>query len=113
MPREYKLYLTDILDAVDWLVASTDALTYDEFAANRMLRQAAERNCEIIGEAAKGVPAEIRRQLAEVDWKGMTNLRDVMAHRYHRLDYAIIWDAIRNYLPRDAQAIREYLNRMD
>jgi uncharacterized protein with HEPN domain len=60
MPREYKLYLTDILDAVDWLTASTPGITYDEFASNRMLRQAAERNCEIIGEAAKGVPEEIR-----------------------------------------------------
>lgn len=109
MPREYKLFLNDILDAIDWLAASTAGLIYDEFAANRMLRQAAERNCEIIGEAAKGVPEEIRGKLVEVNWKGMMNLRDVVAHRYHRLDYAIIWDAIKNDLPADAKVIREYL----
>jgi len=111
MPREFKLYLEDILDAIEWLTADTSGISLDEFANNRTLRQAAERNCEIIGEAAKGVPQDVREQLAAVDWKGMINLRDVVAHRYHRLDHSIIWDTIKNHLPGIAQAIRSYLSR--
>jgi uncharacterized protein with HEPN domain len=55
-------------------------------------------NLEVIGEAAKNVPDEIRAKIA-VDWKKIAGLRDVLIHGYFGIDLEIIWDVVENKLP--------------
>ncbi|MCH7472832.1 DUF86 domain-containing protein [bacterium] len=112
MSRGYRLYLSDIIDSTSWLIEQTSALSFDQFMSDRALRQAAERNCEIIGEAAKRIPDEIKAKMCDVDWRGLANLRDVVIHRYHRLDHAIIWDAINNEFTVALEGIRDYLESL-
>jgi uncharacterized protein with HEPN domain len=53
----------------------------------------------VLGEAAKAVPAEVRAQHPEVEWRGMAGLRDVLAHEYFGVDDEVIWDVVKNKLP--------------
>jgi uncharacterized protein with HEPN domain len=57
------------------------------------------RNFGIIGEAAKGVPPEVRGLDPSIPWRELTGLRDVVVHQYYRLEPGVMWEAVENLLP--------------
>ncbi len=63
----------------------------DDFDKDAILRRAAERLLEIIGEAANALADETRRQYPEVPWSDIRRLRIVLAHHYHRVDPSQVW----------------------
>ena len=58
MPRDYKAYINDILEAIDRIESYTTDLTFDDFSESRLYQDAVVRNLEIIGEAVKRVQVE-------------------------------------------------------
>jgi uncharacterized protein with HEPN domain len=78
----------------------SSGLELEAFLADEMAFDATLRNLEVLGEAAKGIPQEVRERNPEVDWKGVAGLRDVLAHAYFALDDATLWDIVRNKVPR-------------
>ncbi len=69
------------------------------------------RNLEIIGEASKNLPEEIKKRYTEVPWEEMYRLRNRVTHEYFGVDYDIIWDIVTNYLPQNEKAIVDLLNK--
>ncbi|MBM4324677.1 MAG: DUF86 domain-containing protein [Deltaproteobacteria bacterium] len=67
------------------------------------------RNLEIIGEAIKKLPEDIRLKYPEVEWKKIAGLRDILIHEYFGVDHEIIWDIIQNKLPLLKEQIRQML----
>ena len=57
------------------------------------------RNLEIIGEAAKNIPADVRNKSSDIEWKKISGLRDILAHEYFGVDMEVLWDIITNKLP--------------
>jgi uncharacterized protein with HEPN domain len=57
------------------------------------------RNLEVLGEAAKNIPDEIRVRYPHVPWRRIAGLRDVLAHQYFGLEDATLWDVVRQQLP--------------
>lgn len=57
------------------------------------------RNLEIIGEAAKNVPDEVRQQYPFVEWRKITGFRDIAAHQYFSISDSILWDIVQNKIP--------------
>jgi uncharacterized protein with HEPN domain len=106
MPRDYKVYLDDILQAITKVREYTAGFSMVELAGDTKTFDAVVRNLEVIGEAAKGVPEAIRFQHPEVDWKRISGLRDILIHQYFGVDAQIIWDIIQNKLPTLEQQIR-------
>ncbi len=99
MPADYKAYLDDILSAIGRIEAYTAKITYEDFEKNSMASDAVIRNLEIIGEAAKRIPAEIRRKYPDVEWKKIAGLRDILIHEYSSINLKIVWDVVANKLP--------------
>jgi uncharacterized protein with HEPN domain len=99
MLRDYRAFLNDILAAIGDISDFTAGLSLPTFAADKKTFQAALRSLEIIGEAVKNVPEALRAKHGKVDWKLFAGLRDVLIHRYFRVDPEIIWDVIQNKLP--------------
>ena len=99
MPRDYLNYIQDILTAIDKIKRYVHDSDYDEFRADEKLVDAVVRNLEIIGEAAKNVPLEIRNKYPGIEWKKVSGFRDLLAHSYFGVDLEIVWDIVKNKLP--------------
>ena len=99
--RTYKLYFDDILIAIDRIFEYTQGYDFITFKHDYKTVDAVIRNFEIIGEAAKNIPIEIKEQYPNVPWNEMYSLRNRISHAYFGIDYEIIWDIITNYLPQN------------
>lgn len=107
MSRDYKVYLEDILEAIGRIRTYTAGLSADSFAADNKTLDAVLRNLEVIGEAVKCIPDEVRLQHLHVEWKKMAGLRDILIHHYFGIDAEIIWDVVQNKLPELERQIRD------
>ena len=74
-------------------------MNFDDFKNDRKTIDAVVRNLEIIGEAARNIPDEIKNKYQNVDWKGMIGLRNRIAHGYFGINLTIIWEILKQELP--------------
>lgn len=110
MSRSWRLFLEDILEASDRVLRYSKGMDPTTFSADEMAYDAVLRNLQIIGEAAKAVPADVRQAHPEVDWKGMAGLRDVLAHAYFGLDDETLWDVVTTKVPQLRNQVRRILD---
>ncbi|MBI4962297.1 MAG: DUF86 domain-containing protein [Desulfomonile tiedjei] len=111
MSRDSKLYLADILESCEKIKTYTSGLSLDQFSADTKTLDAVIRNLEIIGEASRHVPEELRARCAGVEWRKITAMRNMLIHEYFGVKIEIIWDAIQNKLPVLETQIQEILRQ--
>jgi uncharacterized protein with HEPN domain len=99
MPRDYKVFLEDIRDAIAKVRRYTSGLGLIGFAQDEKTVDAVVRNLELIGEAAKNIPEEVRARYTQIDWRRVTGLRNILIHQYFAIDVDILWDIVQNKLP--------------
>ena len=99
MPRDVGLYLDDLLEACHDIREFTAGLDAVAFAADRRTVLAILRSLEIAGEIVKNLPPEMLARAPDVSWRKLIRLRDLLAHAYHRVDLAVIWDVVQNDVP--------------
>jgi len=105
-------YLKDILDAVHDIESFVTGADYKSFAADPMRRNAVVRSLEIIGEAAKNIPEDIRSQYKDIPWKRMAGMRDKLIHSYFGVDYDSVWALATERLQAIKQPIEEMLKEL-
>ena len=99
MSREYRLFLVDMRVSCAKILRYTHGMTLAEFLQDEKTFDAVVRNLEIIGEAAKQIPLDVRARYPEVEWRKIAGLRDVIAHEYFGIDTDILWDVIECRVP--------------
>ena len=109
MPRDFKLYLEDILEAVARIERYTAGQSFQQFSHDEKTVDAVVRNLEVIGEAVKRIPEEIRQKHPSMEWRKIAGLRDILVHEYFGIDAEIIWDIVQNKLPLLEQSVRSLL----
>lgn len=80
--REARLYFQDILQACDYILEFTARQSFDEFRSDAKTRSAVERQFEIIGEASRQLPGEYRDRYAQIPWRQISGMRNIIAHAY-------------------------------
>ncbi len=107
--RDYQLYLKDILAAIDSIEVFVADMEPEAFQSDDKTVSAVVRKLEIIGEAAKGVPDEVKRNHPDIPWREMAGMRDKLIHFYFGVDYPLVWKTIKQRLPRIKAAIQTIL----
>jgi len=79
---------------------------------NNLVYDAVLRNIEIIGEAVKQVPSEIRNQYPTVEWRRIAGMRDIVAHHYFSIHDEIVWDIVENKIPALQEQIKTVLDNL-
>ena len=106
--RNYRLYLKDILAAMESIEQFVAGMDFEAFERDDKTASAVLRKLEIIGEAAKQVPENIRQKYPQVPWREMAGMRDKLIHFYFGMDYSLVWRTITERLP----GIKRELQRM-
>jgi uncharacterized protein with HEPN domain len=89
--RELRLFLDDMLEAIHKIEHYTAGRSPEAFAADDMVVDAVVRNLEIVGEAARHVPAEVRARYQAVDWTRVVGFRNIVIHAHFDVDVDIVW----------------------
>ena len=99
MQREIKGRVKDIENACLKIAAYCSNLSYDEFLKDEMRQLATMRLLEIIGEASKKIPEDVRNQFTDIPWKKMSGLRDILIHAYETVDIEALWKICAESIP--------------
>ena len=110
MSREYSLYLNDILEAIGRIERYTRGMDYEGFLADDLVQDGVIRNLMVIGEAVKLIPEPLKCEHADISWRKIAGMRDILIHAYFGIHSEIVWDVVRNKLPELQVAVREMLD---
>lgn len=97
--RNDRLYLADILDAIDAIERFTAGVDESRFVADELIQSAVLQKLSVIGEAAGRLTDETLKQAAEVPWKEIIGFRNVAVHAYFSVDWRVVFVTVIDDLP--------------
>jgi uncharacterized protein with HEPN domain len=99
MIRDFADYVSDMLNSLKELEQFTAGMNFETFARDRKTINAVVRSLEVMGEAAKRIPEDIRTRHAAIPWKRIAGMREKLIHQYWGVDTEIVWTVIKEELP--------------
>ena len=93
MKREFEDYLRDMLENAEKALSFVQGMDYDRFSIDEKALYAVTRALEIIGEAARKIPEEVRQSNPEIQWREITAMRNKLTHEYFGINTKVIADS--------------------
>ena len=107
MPRSVLLRLLDIRDAISGIHDVTAGTSFDGFANSWGVHRAVERGLEIISEASRHIPDDMKAPAPDIPWRQIAAIGNLLRHDYQRADVMAKWNIIEEHLPPLAVAITQ------
>ncbi|MCC7570608.1 DUF86 domain-containing protein [Candidatus Micrarchaeota archaeon] len=109
MSRNIKLFLKDILEYMNRAEKYTIGYDLDSFINDIKTCDAVLRCIEVIGEATKSIPDELRKRYPFIPWRDMAGMRDKVIHSYFLVDFEMVWLVVKKDIPKIKPQIMEVL----
>jgi uncharacterized protein with HEPN domain len=97
--RSSSLLVYDIYQSIEKIEEFIRGISFDQLMGDERTKDAILRNLQVIGEASKNLPESLIADHPEVDWSGLAGVRDIVTHRYFRVDWHLLWISIHEELP--------------
>ena len=110
--RRPEEFLSDIVETTQKAFSFTDGMSFEEFRNDEKTVFAVIRALEIVGEATKNVPQEIRQMAPDVPWRAVAGMRDKLIHDYVEVELRIVWTTVRDDLPDFVERVRAVLEQL-
>ena len=105
--------LEDILDAIAAIAEYTVGRSFEDYAAERMLRDAVERNLKRISEASRHIPDDLKASHPEIEWPKVAGIGNILRHAYPIVDDGVIWEVVAVDLPPLKAAVETMLRELE
>jgi uncharacterized protein with HEPN domain len=107
--RTVLLRLPDIRDAIDGIQGVVADIVFEDFADSWSIQRAVERGLEIISEASRHVPDELKALAPNIPWRQIAAIGHLLRHEYQRADTLATWNIIQQHLPPLTEAVRSLI----
>ena len=104
-------YIRHIIDEIDYILSQISDTDFDSFLRDGTLKRAFVRSLEIIGEASKKLPEDVKARQPDIEWRKVTGMRDKLIHDYFGVDYTIVWDVSTTKLPNLREKLQALLEK--
>ncbi len=91
--------LTDIVEAIELIQSDMAGVTLDAFEADRRKRWLVERGIEIISEASRRLPPDMKTRHPEIPWPKVAGIGNVLRHEYQDVAHDVLWHVVHDNLP--------------
>ena len=110
--RSEKLYLEDMIVAIEKVMSYTKNFDYARFESDELTKDAVLLNLQIVGEAANKISLKTQQNYANVPWRDMADFRIIVAHIYFSISYEKVWELIAHHLPQNLSELKRIMNEM-
>lgn len=108
MKKRPEIFIQHILESIEWIGTYAKNMSFAKFKKSTKDQDAIIRRFEIIGEAAKNLPADFKKKHKNIAWDKIAGMRDVLIHHYFGIDLDLVWKTIHEDLP----SLKEKLNKL-
>ena len=107
MQKDPVIYLNDIIFSIELIEKYIDGVSFTDFEESYDIQDKVMRRLEIIAEAAKKLPEDIRIKYSSIPWKSIIGLRNIITHSYDEVNLEEVWEIITKHLPETKIHIEE------
>lgn len=110
MKKDPEVFLQHILESIEWVEKDTKGMAKEDFLENVPIQDPVIRRIEVIGEAIRNLPPEIKKEHKNVSWQDIMDMRNKIIHEYFGVDLELVWGVVKKDVPLLKDQVKQILS---